>query len=612
MCPSRDGSSSELEKFPDLPTDAPPSIGVTAPEEVPDAGLRSLDHYKRKLPKWRYDLRQSVLPLVRKETPYLAWMQDKMRSPALDSYFAVTANLGTHTFFMVCLPILFWCGHTSLGRGMVHILATGVFFTGFIKDMVSLPRPLSPPLQRITMSGSAALEYGFPSTHSANAVSVATYALFALHSPDCQLASSTKMILEVVSYFYAFSIILGRLYCGMHGFLDVIIGSIIGALISVVECVYGPDIDKALHSGSWLGPAFITVIIIILVRIHPEPADDCPCFDDSVSFAGVMMGLEFGGWHYATGNWAWDYPVPGTVPFDLRHMGWITVFLRVLIGVVVIFIWRELMKPTLLKSLPHLFRVIEKAGLILPRKFFMSALEYKNIPSHLKVDNVMPSVSDLPGLLKSIRHPGRGRAISVGPQSAADAYETLAYREKRRRDSLNSDRGLRASPSPTRQKVFSLRSGDDQDGAVSQASGISASLGVNGHGNQSAQAQSRFDSYEQMMGQGEVIFKSFHNSPNKVMNSSGDEEPDIFIKRQGELEEKEIFERLEQPRVRYDVEVVTKLVVYAGIAWFAVEINPMIFELIGLGMGHHGPVRSAQHGNVEHLRCLGHVHDGRA
>jgi len=32
----------ELEKFPD----APPSIAVTAPEEVPDAGLRSLDHCK--------------------------------------------------------------------------------------------------------------------------------------------------------------------------------------------------------------------------------------------------------------------------------------------------------------------------------------------------------------------------------------------------------------------------------------------------------------------------------------------------------------------------------------------------------------------------------------
>src|ERR1700748_408619 len=105
---------------------------------------------------------------------------------------------------------------------MVHVLASGVFFSGFVKDLLCLPRPLSPPLTRITMSGSAALEYGFPSTHSANAVSVAVYTLFAVHSPDSDLLPTTKLVLEIVSYLYAFSIILGRLYCGMHGFFDVI------------------------------------------------------------------------------------------------------------------------------------------------------------------------------------------------------------------------------------------------------------------------------------------------------------------------------------------------------------------------------------------------------
>jgi hypothetical protein len=34
--------------------------------------------------------------------------------------------------------------------------------------------------------------------------------------------------------------------------------------------------------------------------------------------------------------------------------------------------------------------------------------------------------------------------------------------------------------------------------------------------------------------------------------------------REEEREEREIFLRLEKPRVRYDVEVVTKLIVYSG------------------------------------------------
>ncbi|KAK6599139.1 PAP2 superfamily protein [Botrytis cinerea] len=571
MCPTPNGDGLELEKSNNHTQ--PPSISLTAPPtEIIDAGLKSLNHYKRKLPPWRYNMRQALLPLVRWETPYLAWMQDKMRCPALDTYFAVTANLGTHTFFMIVLPILFWCGHTSLGRGMVHILATGVFITGFIKDMFSLPRPLSPPLHRITMSGSAALEYGFPSTHSANAVSVAVYALFTLHSPECQLLPTTKLALEIVSYSYAFSIVLGRLYCGMHGFVDVIVGSIIGALISVVECVYGSAIDNYLYSSTWKAPVTIAIVIILLIRVHPEPADDCPCFDDSVAFAAVMIGVELGGWHYAS--------VPATVPFDLNHMGWVIVILRVLIGVLVIFAWREVMKPTLLKVLPHIFRVFENTGLILPRKFFMPASEYNNIPSRLKVDNVMPSVSDLPSLISSIRHAGRGRAVSVGPQSAADAYETLAYREKRRRDSLTDVfEGMTPRQTATKEAkdYFSSRQ-PTMDGAIS--SGMSS---IHGGMNLPTPAQSRVGSYEQMMGAGHVMYTPGVSTPGLEGNDAAEDE--ITVGQENELDETEMFSRLEKPRVRYDVEVVTKLVVYSGIAWLAVEGNPIIFEVIGLGMG---------------------------
>lgn len=50
-----------------------------------------------------------------------------------------------------------------------------------------------------------------------------------------------------------------------------------------------------------------------------------------------------------------------------------------------------------------------------------------------------------------------------------------------------------------------------------------------------------------------------------------------------EIERKEIFGKLEKVRVRYDVEVVTKLIVYSGIAWLAMEVIPVLFEYTGLG-----------------------------
>jgi len=71
---------------------------------------------KKALPHWRYAIRQFLLPIVRWETPYLAYFQGAVRTPFLDSYFAISANLGTHTFYMVGLPLLFWCGYASYGK----------------------------------------------------------------------------------------------------------------------------------------------------------------------------------------------------------------------------------------------------------------------------------------------------------------------------------------------------------------------------------------------------------------------------------------------------------------------------------------------------------------
>lgn len=431
---------------------------------------------------------------------------------------------------------------------------SGVFLTGFLKDLFSLPRPLSPPLHRINMSGSAALEYGFPSTHTTNAVSVAVLFLLNLRSPTSTLEPSTRISLEILSYGYMFSIGFGRLYCGMHGFFDVFIGSIIGCAISFVEFYYGPAFDDSMHNGSWVGPCLLAVFIFALVRIHPEPADDCPCFDDSVAVAGVMVGVELGSWHFSSSSYAWSIPSTATVPFDLTYLGLPKTISRVLVGVIMIFAWREVMKPFLLKFLPHLFRIIERNGLALPRKFFMSASEYNKIPSRQKMDNIMPSVSDLPALLTSIRHPGRGRSVSVGPQSAADAYETLAYRNKRRRDSKSQDPPLYTSRPSSPLKTAGEKDYFSQS-VINNASGLGATP-----------AQASVSSYEQMMGSGQVLFtpKVPGVGGHEIIDGAVDANEQAVVGVEGELNETEIFENLEKPRRRYDVEVVTKLVVYSG------------------------------------------------
>ena len=453
---------------------------------------------------------------------------------------------------------------------MIHTLGFGVILTGVLKDTWCLPRPLSPPLRRITMSHSAALEYGFPSTHSTNAVSTAVYILYCLQLPDSTMRSDLRLAIQVLASFYAVSITLGRLYCGMHGFVDVGVGCAIGVLLSTIQWHYGQSFDNYIH-GSFKGTITYVLIMLVLVRLHPEPADDCPCFDDSVAFAGVLIGIEFGAWHFGRSGMAWDEPCLATVPYQLDILGLPITMARIVLGIILVLAWRVVMKLVLLRSLPPLFRVIEKLGLNLPRRFFVQASEYNQVPVHQKDDNVFPSVTEIPSLLASIRHPRKSRSVSIGPQSEADAYETLAYRDQRRRQNKSE---AEASESRTDDKRI------ESPRAYSVATSNSTSQS-SPNGYLPTPAPSNGNLQKSLI---EAEQRAY--TPLTPENASGNvSRRPSQIRRQDEKEEREMFSKLEKPRVRYDVEVITKLIVYAGIGWIACEGAPVLFEAIGLGIG---------------------------
>lgn len=150
--------------------------------------------------------------------------------------------------------------------------------------------------------------------------------------------------------------------------------------------------------------------------------------------------------------------------------------------------------------------------------------------------------------MKSIRHPRR-RAVSVGPQSEADAYEALAYREKRRRDSRSS---AALSPVPP----TANGSVDPADGySTGKTTAVDPSSPSDG-----TDKLSKLEIYEGMMGSG--FDQAVSSTP------TTNDGPNITIspadQTVSQLETNEMFSKLQKPRVRYDVEVVTKLIVYSG------------------------------------------------
>jgi len=155
-----------------------------------------------------------------------------------------------------------------------------------------------------------------------------------------------------------------------------------------VKVGYGDILDDFVTSGGWWAPISVIAATIFLVRIHPEPADACcKCFEDGVAFAGVFIGVKLGQWRSPV----LLRPVP-EVPNATPSIKVIQAVVKIVLGtnpltiaianmdagVSLLFGWRATMKPLLHRILPPFYRLLEKARLDMPRRYFMRASYLSN------------------------------------------------------------------------------------------------------------------------------------------------------------------------------------------------------------------------------------------
>jgi len=144
-----------------------------------------------------------------------------------------------------------------------------------------------------------------------------------------------------------------------------------------------------------------------LINQHPEPVDDCPCFEDSIAFVAVVIGTGLGRWHSA--NYGLDaasgflvVPMPGSqlATFEdwLIYLFFCTA--KMVVGVMIIFAWRIVAKTVMLTALPPIYRFVSTIVTLPHRRFYTPATEYKSVPQEDGL-NPIPSVIDLPSTVES-------------------------------------------------------------------------------------------------------------------------------------------------------------------------------------------------------------------
>lgn len=220
----------------------------------------------------------------------------KYQHRLLDALFTCLSCVVSVPFYTAFLPFLFWSGHCKLARQMTLLLAFCDYIGNSIKDVVSAPRPSSPPVRRITYTKDEkenALEYGLPSSHTLNTVCLTGYLLQYVLSYNQVDDISTQVVGFAIVVFFAALTGLGRIYLGMHSLIDIIGGLVLGLSILSAWLFAHTYIDGFIVSGQNVA-SFWAVLSFLLVFAYPTPELPTPSFEFHTAFNGVALGIVIG------------------------------------------------------------------------------------------------------------------------------------------------------------------------------------------------------------------------------------------------------------------------------------------------------------------------------
>jgi membrane-associated phospholipid phosphatase len=209
--------------------------------------------------------------------------------------------LGTEEFFILLLPILYWCVDSLLGIRVTIILMLSTSINGALKLAFHGPRPYwySPKVHGLAEETS----FGIPSNHAQNAIVV--WGILA--------ATLRKWWGWLVAILLTLLIGFSRLYLGVHFPQDVVLGWLVGGLILWLTLRFWDPVSawaKKQSASRQVLAAFLVSLTVFLLPLIPvlrlkatnwqPPADwasyatQAISLQDAATSAGILFGLLIG------------------------------------------------------------------------------------------------------------------------------------------------------------------------------------------------------------------------------------------------------------------------------------------------------------------------------
>ena len=198
----------------------------------------------------------------------------KIRSPFFDYLFLFISFFGTQLFYMILLPLLYWCYDKKYASRILIIFLISGWLNTVMKYLINHPRPYS--LNESVKIGTTGGP-GIPSGHAQQSLVVLVSISLWLKNRIFTLASVLIILL----------IALSRVYLGVHFPTDVFGGWFLGALVMMV---LWPLFDRVENFLCGISPLIQASSVIVL----PALLSFILASKSSVLCMGALSGFTMG------------------------------------------------------------------------------------------------------------------------------------------------------------------------------------------------------------------------------------------------------------------------------------------------------------------------------
>lgn len=222
-------------------------------------------------------------------------------SPAMDRLAVAVTHLGGEWFFLLILPLVYWCVDRRVGARLAVVLILSGWTNGALKLLFDLPRP--PAVDARIEEIRPAHGGGMPSGHAQNTLVFWGYLAAALRKPALWIVFAAAIVLVPLS----------RLYLGVHFPSDLFAGLAFGAALLGTFLYAVPRIEawlSASTAGTRMAVAVAAPVVLLLLS-GGNPVG----VRVSAALLGIAVGIVI--------ERRWVRYAPAGVPIPRRALAWL-------------------------------------------------------------------------------------------------------------------------------------------------------------------------------------------------------------------------------------------------------------------------------------------------